>query len=164
MVLWAFMLMLFIALSLFVPDVPVPWLHWVCDLIPSVIFLVERSSYPYVTCTAFSVVWSLIPFLAVFYFRWMHFTSYAINEFRKRKILYLFAYGVFLPALICAVFFLASSNRFTPAGRFVQHVGESRLYLGMYSFVVAVGTPMLIVGFIKWVTNIPRIYFKGQGD
>ena len=144
MVLWGFMLMLFIALSLFVPNVPVPWLHWICGLVPSARYMVSVSLFPNVASTVFSVMWGLTPLLIFFYLQRLHFTPCSIEEFRKNKILNFFLIGILMPAMIISSLFLPDNESVGFTGDINKLISESRLFLGVFGALFTAVLPLFL--------------------
>ncbi len=160
MVLWAIMLILFVPLSLFMPNVPVLWLHWVSDMVPSARYMMSVSSFPYVTSTVYSLMWCFIPGVILFYFPRLHFTSHSIKVFREKKLIYFILFSLLLPVVTVSTFFLPDNESVGFTGDINKLISESRLFLGFFGCAFTLVIPSFVVGIFKWFVLMPKIFFN----
>jgi len=152
-------MIVFIGISLFVPNKPILSLHWICEMVPFSRHAASQSTFQYVTCTMFSIVWLVVPILFIFYFRWFRITKEAIKLSQERKIVSTLSFGVGLPCFVWVLIFGTPASEVGYSGRINHLLAESRLFLGIFCTAITISIPFFAAISLKWFSCIPRIYF-----
>jgi hypothetical protein len=130
-------------------------------LIPGIDQLARVSSFPGATVLVVSLMWTLVPLLAIFYFFHIEIEEGWWRQFRRNRFFMTFAMLLVAGSVVSiAVMYEIDPRELEPGRRrnVLRLVSTYRLGLGLVAGFFAVGLALMVCVVARWLAGLRRIF------